>query len=154
MERVSQERNENINEETKPEEVGETYAELCNIDTIGMSVADELARFFDIKNTDNQRILDDLDAVLTIQPFATTQFAESAINGKTVVFTGILETMTRSEAKTRAEVLGARVSGSVSKKKDYVIVGTDAGSKARKAEELGVAVLSEEDWRELLNRIS
>jgi len=154
MERVSQERNKNFKEETKPEEVGEAYAELCSIDTIGMSVADELARFFDIENIDNQRVLDDLNEELTIQPFTTTQFAESAISGKTVVFTGTLETMTRSEAKTRAEVLGARVSGSVSKKTDYVIVGTDAGSKARKAEELGVAVLSEEDWRELLNRMS
>ncbi|MEC8462348.1 MAG: NAD-dependent DNA ligase LigA, partial [Pseudomonadota bacterium] len=90
--------------------VGEAYAELCSIDTIGMSVADELARFFDIENIDNQRVLDDLNEELTIQPFTTTQFAESAISGKTVVFTGTLETMTRSEAKTRAEVLGARVS--------------------------------------------
>ena len=83
MERVSQERNKNFKEETKPEEVGEAYAELCSIDTIGMSVADELARFFDIENIDNQRVLDDLNEELTIQPFATTQFTEllSAENG-------------------------------------------------------------------------
>ena len=154
MERVSQERNKNFEEGTKPDQVGEAYAELCNIDTIGMSVADELARFFDIENIDNQRILDDLNAELTIQEFAEPQVTDSSISGKTVVFTGTLETMTRSEAKTRAEALGAKVSGSVSKKTDYVIVGTDAGSKARKAEELEVDVLSEEDWRELLNRMS
>ena len=154
MERVSQERNKNFEEGTKPDQVGEAYAELCNIDTIGMSVADELARFFDIENIDNQRILDDLNAELTIQEFAEPQVTDSSISGKTVVFTGTLETMTRSEAKTRAEAQGAKVSGSVSKKTDYVIVGTDAGSKARKAEELEVAVLSEEDWRELLNRMS
>ena len=67
----------------------------------------------------------------------------------TVVFTGTLTTMGRSEAKARAEALGAKVVGSVSRKTDYVVVGADAGCKARKAEELGVAILSEEEWIEL-----
>jgi len=65
------------------------------------------------------------------------------------VFTGSLETMTRAEAKSRAESLGAKVAGSVSKKTDFVVVGADAGSKAKKAEDLGVMVLSEDDWRSL-----
>jgi len=63
-----------------------------------------------------------------------------------VVFTGTLERMTRNEAKARAEALGAKVAGTVSRKTDYVIVGADAGSKARKAAELGVETLSEDDW--------
>ena len=67
----------------------------------------------------------------------------------TVVFTGTLQTMGRAEAKVLAEALGAKVAGSVSKKTDYVVVGADAGSKAAKAAELGVSILTEEDWRAL-----
>ena len=78
--------------------------------------------------------------------------AESPISGKTVVFTGTMEKMTRSEAKDRAERLGAKVSGSVSKKTDYVVAGRDAGSKLKKAEALDVQVLSEDDWFSLLER--
>jgi len=130
MEQVSRERHANAEEQKKPDLIGEAYAELCNIDTIGMAVADELAGFCDADN-----------AELTIADVSPPETATSAISGKTVVFTGTLETMTRSEAK---------VSGSVSKKTDYVIVGADAGSKARKAADLGVAVLSEEDWQDLI----
>ena len=75
--------------------------------------------------------------------------AGSEIAGKTLVFTGTLETMTRPEAKARAEALGAKVTDSVSKKTDLVIVGADAGSKARKAAELGVKTITEAEWREL-----
>ena len=75
--------------------------------------------------------------------------ADSEIAGKIVVFTGTLETMTRPEAKARAEALGAKVTDSVSKKTDLVVVGADAGSKARKATELGVRTITEAEWREL-----
>ena len=75
--------------------------------------------------------------------------SDSPVAGKTVVFTGALELMTRAEAKVRAENLGAKVAGSVSIKTDYVVAGPGAGSKARKAKELGVTVLSETAWLDL-----
>lgn len=74
----------------------------------------------------------------------------SPVAGKTVVFTGSLQTMTRAEAKARAQDMGAKVSGSVSAKTDYVIYGESAGSKLKKAEELGVETLTEEDWQKLI----
>ena len=75
--------------------------------------------------------------------------ADSELAGKTIVFTGALETMTRPEAKARAEAMGAKVTDSVSKKTDFVVLGADAGSKARRAAELGVRTLTEAEWREL-----
>ena len=76
--------------------------------------------------------------------------ADSAVAGKTVVFTGSLEKMTREEAKAMAERLGAKVAGSVSQKTDYVVAGPGAGSKLGKAKDLGVAVLSEDEWFDLV----
>lgn len=76
--------------------------------------------------------------------------SQSPVAGKTVVFTGTLATMTRGEAKARAEALGAKVAGSVSKKTDYVVIGAEAGSKARKAADLGVETLTEQAWLELI----
>lgn len=126
---------------------GEVYAELIDIDGIGPSVAADIVDFF--REAHNLEAVRDLEAELRIvAPEAVA--AESPVSGKTVVFTGTLETMTRAEAKARAESLGAKVSGSVSRKTDYVVVGSDAGSKARKAGELGVAILSEQDWREMV----
>ena len=124
----------------------ETYRELTDIDGIGPSVAADILDFF--REPHNREVVADLEAQLIVSaPEAVA--AESAVSGKTVVFTGTLETMTRAEAKARAESLGAKVAGSVSRKTDYVVVGADAGSKAKKAEELGVAILGEQDWRDL-----
>ena len=79
------------------------------------------------------------------------QETNSPVAGKTVVFTGTLDTMTRPEAKARAESLGAKVAGSVSKKTDYVVAGEDSGSKLKAARELGVAVLTEAEWLMLID---
>jgi len=148
MSAAASERAANAEEMKKPELVGETYSELCNIDQIGVSVADDLVSFF--AEAQNQEVLSDLALTLDVEDFEVADTAGSPVVGKTVVFTGTLETMTRSEAKARAEALGAKVAGSVSKKTDYVVAGPGAGSKAKKAEELDVPILSEEDWNEMV----
>ncbi len=126
----------------------EAREELGSIVGIGPSIAEELADFFGEPR--NVATLDELvEALDTVEDAARVADADSAIAGKTVVFTGTLETMTRPEAKARAEALGAKVTDSVSKKTDLVVVGADAGSKARKATELGVRTITEQEWREL-----
>ncbi len=131
----------------KPEEVGEAFAELCAIHGIGLKMADDIAAFF--REPHNLALIGDLEAQVRVQAVAAPA-GESPIAGKTVVFTGTLATMTRGEAKARAEALGAKVAGSVSKKTDYVVIGAEAGSKARKAAELGVETLSEPAWMALI----
>jgi DNA ligase (NAD+) len=127
------------------------YADLVNIDGIGPAVAADLIGFF--AEPHNQQVLDSLVDQVRIEAVAApVAAADSPIAGKTVVFTGTLTAMGRGEAKARAEALGAKVAGSVSKRTDYVVVGADAGSKARKAEALGLTVLSEEEWLELASR--
>jgi DNA ligase (NAD+) len=84
-----------------------------------------------------------------VEDAAPAEGADGALSGKIIVFTGTLETMTRPEAKARAETLGARVTDSVSKKTDIVVVGADAGSKAKKAAELGVRTVTEQEWRDM-----
>jgi DNA ligase (NAD+) len=125
----------------------EARAELDNIVGIGPAIAEELADFFGEPR--NVHLVDELAAELTIENAAQAVAADSEIAGKTLVFTGTMETMTRPEAKARAEALGAKVTDSVSKKTDLVVVGADAGSKARKATELGVRTITEAEWREL-----
>jgi DNA ligase (NAD+) len=122
--------------------------ELGSISGIGPTIAEELTDFFGEDR--NIAALDELAAEVTVEDAARADAADSPIAGKTVVFTGTLETMTRPEAKARAESLGAKVTDSVSKKTDIVIVGADAGSKARKAVELGVRTVTEAEWRELV----
>jgi DNA ligase (NAD+) len=122
----------------------EAYADLDNIAGIGATVADALAEFF--AEGHNVAALDALLEQVTVEPFVAPVTTGSAIAGKTVVFTGSLERLTRSEAKAQAERLGAKVAGSVSKKTDYVVAGADAGSKLAKARELGVKVLTEDEW--------
>lgn len=125
----------------------EAIAELQAIDQIGPSVTEALAEFFG--RVDAVAMVDQLVAELTILP-AEKPKGESPVTGKTVVFTGSLEKMTRDEAKARAESLGAKVAGSVSKKTDYVVAGPGAGSKLDKATELGVKVLTEDEWLALI----
>ena len=124
----------------------EAREELGSIQGVGPAIAQELVDFFDEPR--NLAALDDLAGQVTPAPVASTA-ADSPFAGKTLVFTGTLETMTRPEAEARAETLGAKVTKSVSKKTDFVVVGADAGSKAAKAAELGVRVLSEPEWRDL-----
>jgi DNA ligase (NAD+) len=123
------------------------YEDLMTIDGIGPKVADSLVKFF--SEITNLEVIDELAKVLNIKD-VETNFQESNIAGKTVVFTGTLVKMTRSEAKAKAESLGAKVAGSVSSKTDYVIAGEEAGSKLKKARELGVNVISEDEWLELI----
>ena len=120
------------------------------IDGIGGGVADDLTSFFALR--DNLEILNDLAEELDITSFEAAAGTDSPIAGRTVVFTGTLESVTRGEAKAKAESLGAKVAGSVSKKTDYVVAGADAGSKAKKARELGLTILSEKDWLALIYR--
>jgi DNA ligase (NAD+) len=122
--------------------------ELGSINGIGPTIAEELTDFFGEER--NIHALNELAAELTVEDAARGDAAESPIAGKIVVFTGTLETMSRPEAKARAEILGAKVTDSVSKKTDIVVVGADAGSKARKAAELGVRTMTEAEWQELV----
>jgi DNA ligase (NAD+) len=128
----------------------EAYQELDNIEGIGATVIDALIAFFGEPH--NTKALDDLLAEVTVEPFVRALATASPAANKTVVFTGTLERMTRNEAKALAERLGAKVAGSVSKKTDYVIAGSDAGSKLAKAREAGVTVLSEDEWLKLIGR--
>ena len=118
---------------------------LGSIIGVGPALAEELAGFFGEPR--NVAALDDLAAELTIQDAVRPPAADGALAGKNLVFTGTLETMSRTEAKARAEALGARVTDSVSKRTDLLVLGADAGSKARKAAELGVATVTEAEWR-------
>ncbi|MDC3314365.1 NAD-dependent DNA ligase LigA [Alphaproteobacteria bacterium] len=123
-------------------------AELVDIDQIGDAMAADISRFFG--DPVHRHIVSDLASELSILP-PERPSEDSTVSGKTVVFTGTLAGMSRAEAKAKAEALGAKVSGSVSAKTDYLVAGADAGSKARKAAELGVNVLSEDEWRALIN---
>jgi DNA ligase (NAD+) len=124
----------------------EAFKELDAIEGIGEVVAEAIADFF--AEPHNVRVVDDLLKEVSPQPMEA-RAVSSAVAGKTVVFTGTLEKLTRSEAKAQAERLGAKVAGSVSKKTDYVVAGADAGSKLAKARELGVTVLDEQEWLRL-----
>ncbi len=126
----------------------EAYRDLVDIDGIGPSVAGDILAFF--AEAHNSDVLEALATLVAAEDFRAPAIADSPLAGKTVVFTGTLDNMSRGEAKARAEALGAKVAGSVSKKTDYVVVGADAGSKAKKAAELGVTVLDEDGWAEMI----
>jgi len=124
--------------------------ELLAVDGIGEVMAEAMVEFF--AEPHNAEVLDDLAALLSIEAYARPAAADSPVAGRTIVFTGSLERLSRAEAKAQAEGLGAKVAGSVSARTDYVVAGADAGSKLKKARDLGVAVLSEEEWLRLIGR--
>jgi DNA ligase (NAD+) len=122
----------------------EAREELGSIQGIGPAIAEELVEFF--AEPRNLAALDNLSAEVAPEPIVESDAGNSPFAGKTMVFTGTLEQMTRDEAEALAERLGAKVTKSVSKKTDFVVVGADAGSKATKAAELGVKTLTEAEW--------
>jgi DNA ligase (NAD+) len=126
------------------------YLDLVAIDGIGIAVVNSLVSAFGVGKERNNidRLVKHLVLVDEILPDNDT----SSLSGKTLVFTGTLEKMSRSEAKSLAENFGAKVSGAVSAKTDLVIAGPGAGSKIKKAEELGIEVLDETAWLNLIGK--
>lgn len=125
----------------------EECKDFKNIDGVGGKIADGILDYF--HNEKNIEMLDELVAQLNIKD-AEEIVAKSPLSGKTVVFTGSLERMTRQEAKAKAESLGIKVASAISGKTDFLIAGANSGSKLKKAEKLGVKVLSEDEWLEML----
>ena len=128
--------------------INKETAKLVAIDGIGAAMATDMVEFF--QEAHNIDIINQLLQQITVEDFIDTSRSDSPLSGKTIVFTGTLEKMTRAEAKAKALEAGAKVAGSVSKNTDYVVLGTDAGSKAKKAQELGIAILSETEFLNLL----
>jgi DNA ligase (NAD+) len=122
-------------------------AELASVEGVGPVVAEALVDFF--HEGHNREALDDLLSEVAPKPFVSDT-KQTEWTGKTIVFTGSLETMSRDEAKAQAERLGARAAGSVSAKTDLVVAGPGAGSKLKKAEELGIRVIGEEEWAKIV----
>jgi DNA ligase (NAD+) len=134
----------------------EARKDLLSINGIGESTAEDILSFF--REPQNREVLDKLcgprgddESLVTVRDFELSNTA-SPVSGKTVVFTGTLETMSRSEAKAGAERLGANVASSVSRKTDFVVAGPGAGSKEKDARKLGLTVLSERQWLELIGK--
>lgn len=125
----------------------DAHRDLMAIDGVGEVLAEALIDFF--AETHNREVLKTLSDAGVVAVPLPAQETTSAVAGKTVVFTGSLERMTRAEAKARAEQLGAKVAGSVSAKTDILVAGADAGSKLAKAAALGVTVVSEDEWIEM-----
>ncbi len=146
--RIKESRTATIAELSVPEEASAAWSDLIAVDGIGATVGLALSDAF--ANVEERQAFDALKAHLTVVP-PDAPASESPVAGKTVVFTGTLEKMTRAEAKARAEALGAKVSGSVSKKTDILVAGPGAGSKAKKAAELGIETLDEDSWLQLID---
>jgi DNA ligase (NAD+) len=137
-----------VKKEKAAAELGPSYGRLCNVEQIGVTTADAMCAFFGEGHT--VAIIRDLLKELTVQPVERRVVAADAkLRDKIVVFTGELSAMTRDAAKARAEELGAKVTDSVSKKTSLVVVGENAGSKARKAAELGIETMTEAEWLKL-----
>ena len=132
---------------SQEEAPGEAGAELLSIDGIGPAVVEALGDFF--HEPHNVAVWEDLLFEVSPPPYVV-ETKDSVVAGKTVVFTGALETMSRDEAKAQAEKLGARAAGTVSAKTDLVVAGPGAGSKLKKAQELGIEVIDEAAWAEIV----
>jgi DNA ligase (NAD+) len=126
---------------------GDAFLEVASVDAVGVVAARMIAEFFGEDH--NRALVDRLLAELTVMP-AERPKTDTVVAGKTIVFTGALEKMTRDEAKAQAETLGAKVSGSVSKKTDLVVAGPGAGSKLKTATDLGIEVITEDEWLALV----
>ena len=134
-----------VKKEKAAAEVGASYGRLCNVEQIGVTTADAMCAFFSEGHT--VEIIRDLLGQLTVQPVERRAVAADAkLRDKIVVFTGELVSMSRDAAKARAEELGAKVTDSVSKRTSLVVVGENAGSKARKAAEFGIQTMTEAEW--------
>ncbi|MBQ4084542.1 MAG: NAD-dependent DNA ligase LigA [Alphaproteobacteria bacterium] len=120
---------------------------LTNIENIGETTGLYLIEFFREEN--NKKLIEELLNKINIQPFEETS-EQTALSGKTIVFTGTLPTLTRPEAKAMAQKAGAKISGSVSKKTDFVVLGEDAGSKEKEAEKLGIPTINEKEFKDML----
>jgi DNA ligase (NAD+) len=125
----------------------EAYSELVSIDGIGPAVVEALGDFFHEEH--NREVWDDLLSEVT-PPAYVVETVDSEVAGKTVVFTGKLETMSRDEAKSQAERLGAKAAGSISAKTDILVAGPGAGSKLKKAADLGIRVIDEAEWARIV----
>ncbi|UCM85788.1 MAG: NAD-dependent DNA ligase LigA [Rickettsia endosymbiont of Culicoides impunctatus] len=123
------------------------YQRLNDLEGIGDKILLDIIDFFDIK--ENLQIIQQLSKILNIQDH-NQQATKTALSGKIVVFTGSLLTLSRAEAKSQAEKLGAKVASSVSSTTDLVVAGSDAGSKLKKAKELGIKIIDEDEWQELV----
>ncbi len=131
-------------------EGSEAWQELCGIDGIGAAAVGALCDFD--REAHNREMLAELLAEVTVEDEVRAA-SDSPVAGKTVVFTGTLERMTRDEAKARASALGAKVAGSVSAKTDILVAGPGAGSKLTKAQELGVRTMTEDEWFDLVGAL-
>jgi len=143
--------------ETAVDPDSEARKDLLSINGIGESMAEDIVSFF--REPQNQEVLNELyrrrdndESLVTVRDFELSSTA-SPVSGKTVVFTGKMETMSRSEAKAHAERSGANVASSVSRKTDYVVTGPGAGSKEKEARKLGLTVLSEREWLDLTGKM-
>jgi DNA ligase (NAD+) len=130
------------------ENSGPAWDDLLSIDGVGPVMAHALVT--SLAQAAERASIDRLTAQLDIQPVVAPVLNNSAVAGKTVVFTGSLEKMTRAEAKARAEALGAKVAGSVSARTDLLVAGPGAGSKATKAAAIGIEVIDEDEWLALI----
>ncbi|XVN43620.1 MAG: NAD-dependent DNA ligase LigA [Candidatus Rickettsia vulgarisii] len=137
-----------VNKDKENDQYQQNYQKLNDLEGIGDKILVDIIDFFDIK--ENLEIIHQLSKILTIQD-CNQQANQTILSGKVIIFTGSLLTLSRAEAKSQAEKLGAKVTSSVSSNTDFVIAGADAGNKLKKAKELGIKVITEDQWLEMIS---